>query len=158
MSIIDHNSSLRDERLHEQGVHQHHAKDHGDIRRLEAENARLRERVEEVERQLAVAQRLLNYTPGQLETLVDPEKLAYVEWNMSSTYTLQLMCEAYREGKMEVRGYKAQAERVSDFIEDYYKDGVCLNCGTNTTQPHDNCWVGFLEAALNATPEDSKKE
>ena len=70
---------------------------------LEAENARLQERE-------IVAQRLLNFTPDQLELLTDPKKLAYVEWNMSSTYTLQLMCKTYREGKMEVRRYKALAE------------------------------------------------
>lgn len=46
---------------------------------------------------------------------------------------------------VERDGYKALAERLSAFIEDYYKDGVCLNCSTNTTQPHDNCFVGFLE-------------
>ena len=54
------------------------------------------------------AQRLLNFTPDQLELLVDPAKLAYVEWNLACTYTLQLMCERYREGKMEVR--KAQGK------------------------------------------------
>jgi chromosome segregation ATPase len=50
MSIIDHNSSSRDERLHERGVHNHTKGEHGDIRRLEAEVARLQERVKEAER------------------------------------------------------------------------------------------------------------
>lgn len=70
------------------------------------------ERIATLERQLAVAERLLHFTPDQLELLTDPEKLAYVTWNLSCTYTLQLMRDAYRASKMEVRDIKGElAER-----------------------------------------------
>jgi hypothetical protein len=39
MSIIDHNSTSRDERLHERGVHNHAKSEHGDLARLERQLA-----------------------------------------------------------------------------------------------------------------------
>ncbi len=78
-------------------------KEQGQVRGRTASNIEDQSAIADLERQLAVAQRLLNFVPDQLKLLVDPKKLAYVEWNLSSTYTLQLMCKVYREGKMEVR-------------------------------------------------------
>ncbi len=87
-------------------VEQQTARNKGREVDLRAENARLQERV-------AVAKRLLNFTPDQLDLLVDPEKLAYVTWNLSCTYTLQLMCKTYREGKMEVRRLQEQVDTAT---------------------------------------------
>ena len=42
MSIIDHNSSSRDERLHERGVHNHKKSEHGDIAALECQLEEMR--------------------------------------------------------------------------------------------------------------------
>ena len=83
---------------------------------LEAENARLQARVEE------------------LETAIDTIEVILLK-----------LKKAVEDERRERDGYKALAERLSDFIEDHYKDGVCLICGTNTTQSHDGCWVGGLE-------------
>lgn len=39
---------------------------------------------------------------------------------------------------------------VLGFVEDHYKDGVCLNCGWRSGDgaDHKGCWVGALDATL----------
>ncbi|KKK47111.1 hypothetical protein LCGC14_3158470 [marine sediment metagenome] len=99
-------------------------KEQGQVRGRTASNIEDQSAIADLERQLAVAQRLLNFVPDQLKLLVDPEKLAYVEWNLSSTYTLQLMCKVYREGKMEVREVKRPLEEAQGERDALMKAGV----------------------------------